>query len=442
MLFSAFKHFLETREIESNSKVLLAVSGGVDSMVMADLFQRSKLPFSIAHCNFKLRAEESEKDTTLVHNYALSLDIPFYCEYFDTTAYAEENNLSIEMAARNLRYDWFYRIAEEDGFDYIAIAHHRDDSLETFILNWTRGAGIKGLTGIDEMNHKILRPLIEVSRDDIIEYADIYNIPFRHDASNDSEVYLRNIVRHSILPQIDRLNDKARAKMNQSISYLKQVENIYRDSIAQAKERVVYRNDDESICIDKEALLDFIEPEQLLYEIIYPLGFNSKQVGQVMHSVQYSISGKTFLSQCYKLVNDRDKLLIYSNQDLNQDIEFQFSIDCLSSTLPIPMEIEVKEWTRTCDIVRNPKIAYIDLDKISEPLVLRHWKRGDKFRPLGMRGFKKVSDYFIDRKWNIQQKESAWILCSGDEIIWIVGERLDDRFKVHKATIKALIIRL
>ncbi|MDC1107075.1 tRNA lysidine(34) synthetase TilS [Prolixibacteraceae bacterium] len=437
MIQVAFEDFLYDELENVNCKILLAVSGGIDSMVMADLFVKSNYNVVIANCNFHLRGEESDEDTRLVERYAKNNQVICYLKDFNTRIYAQENSISIEMAARDLRYEWFHELLRENNYDYIATGHHRDDSLETFVLNWSRGTGIKGLTSIRKRNVKVLRPLINISRAEVVSYAKHNNIPFRHDSSNDSDIYLRNIVRHNILPEIDRLNIKARNNMQRSIGYLQQVESVYNWAINLAINDIV-QEDSEAIYIDKEKLLCFVSPEQLLFEILQPRGFNSKLVHQVIQTLESSISGKVFYSDSYRLICEREKLYLLQR---NSDVRLDFSLkdDSLTCLEEFGYRVSLEEWSRESEVEKNNEIAYVDANMITGKWSVRSWKQGDRFRPLGMKGEKKLSDYFIDRKWSTIKKEKALVLCDGGQIVWLMGERLDDRYKVTSQTTSVYI---
>lgn len=440
MINQDFEKFVQN-EMDSDCKTLLAVSGGVDSMVMMDMFYRRGLPIAIAHCNFKLRGEESDKDTEMVKAYAESLSIPLFCQYFDTELYAQQNNLSIEMAARELRYQWFNELAEKHGYPQIAVAHHRDDSLETFVLNWARGTGIRGLTGIKAKNLNVVRPLLTISRAEVVAYAKDHKIPFRHDSSNDSDAYLRNIVRHKVLPNIDRINSQARNNMQQSIDYLQQVEKVYDWAIEMAKKNVLSEVEGE-VRIMKELLLSFVSPEQLLYELLYPYGFHPRQIHKILSSMEGSISGKEFYANNHRLRCERDFLVLEKGHEVLDKHSYSVDLNDDSIVSPIKMKIEKMNWNADSVIPRTKERVLLDVDAVDEQLILRRWEKGDRFKPLGMKGFKKLSDYFIDRKWTSKQKESCWILCNQKDIVWIVGERLDDRYKVTSTTKQVYSITL
>lgn len=424
-------------KIERFDSICLALSGGIDSMVLANLLLESDFHFSIAHCNFNLRGEESTLDYRFVQNWAKKNSIPFYSISFETEEYAQNNKLSIEMAARELRYNWFDQLINEYEFKAMMVAHHRDDSLETFLLNLARGTGIRGLTGIDQIKGRFVRPLISFSRVQIEEYAKLNQLTYREDKSNESTIYRRNKVRHDILPQLDELNPSFRTNMMRTIAHLQAIQSIALEQISLQRTKIVKEENKSLIKIEGEALLSTVEPTTYLFEYIKEYGFNGKLCKQIIQSLEEKNSGKEFFSISHRIVLDRGILNLMPIAKQNNStfiIHYPFDKPIENSLLELSI-IEVNDSFR---IERNPNIAYIDLDKISESMLCRHWKQGDTFRPLGMRGKKKISDFFVDKKFSLMQKEETWLLTHKEDIVWVVGHRMDDRFKVTNSTRKIL----
>jgi tRNA(Ile)-lysidine synthase len=427
-------HFLENikekKLFDAGQKVLLAVSGGIDSMVMLYLFERSGFDYGIVHCNFQLRGVESDRDEEFVKTQVLIHGVPSFFKRFDTEEYAQINGISIEMAARELRYDYFEKIRTENGYDCIATAHHSDDLIETFFLNLTRKTGIKGLTGIKEKSGKIIRPMLFASRADIEKYASEQYIEYMEDSTNSEVVYQRNYLRHKILPLFSSLNPAFKKNMLASIENLKDAEAIYSEYFEKEKQRVVEITSDAQI-IDIGNLKKAAHSRLLLFEILTQSNFNPAVAEEVFQSLTNE-SGKQFYSKKHRLVKDRKKLFIseISNSDTrifyieNDDVELFEPFDLTIEKLP----------SGNFKISKEQNIACLDLEKLEFPLLMRKWQEGDYFQPLGMTGFKKLSDFFIDEKVPVHQKENTWLLCSGEKIVWIVGMRIDNRFKIDSKT--------
>jgi tRNA(Ile)-lysidine synthase len=438
-MYNKFKQFVEeNRLFKPGDKVLLTVSGGVDSMVLLHLFEQSGYNYGVAHCNFKLRGSESDGDEEFVRKKVLSHGMPAFFETFDTKEYAAINGISIEMAARELRYNFFEKVRAENGFDYIATAHHQDDLIETFFLNLSRKTGIKGLTGIKKKSGKIIRPLLFATRKEIEKYSDDYYVEYREDSSNNEIIFQRNFLRHKILPLFSELNPVFKKNLLATVENLKDAEQVYTATLQTEKRGVVTKKTDETI-IDIEALLKTPFPKILLHEILTEYNFNATVVDEVYNSFSTD-SGKQFYSKTHRALKDRNKLFI---SVIKNEEEQVFYIEEKDIELFEPLDISVQKLSAEgFEIIKKANVACIDLSKIEFPLMIRKWRQGDYFQPLGMTGFKKVSDFFIDRKIPIHQKENTWILCSGKKIVWIMGHRLDNRFKVTPATSTVLKIEI
>ncbi len=438
-MFDQFIQNLEEKQLfEHNQKVLLAVSGGIDSMVLLHLFEKSGFEYGIAHCNFQLRGEESDGDEQFVRDQVQQHGIPSFFETFETTEYANVKGISIEMAARELRYEFFERIRSEHNYDYIATAHHQDDLIETFFLNLSRKTGIKGLSGIKDKKGKIIRPLLFAGREEIEQYAVQNYLEYREDSTNSQVVYQRNFLRHKILPLFGELNPAFKKNMLASVDNLREAEKVYASAIECEKERIV-KTEGESTIISITALQRSEFSKTVLLEILSEFGFNPSVVDEVFASL-VTLSGKQFFSKTHRLVKDREKLFV---SELNTEEKRIYYIEEDDMELFAPLDISIEKLDADdFTISKERHIACIDLDEVAFPLLIRKWKQGDYFQPLGMTGFKKVSDFFIDQKIPIHEKENTWLLCSGKKIVWIMGLRLDNRFKVTPDTKQVLKIEM
>lgn len=425
----------EHQLLEDGSKVIVGVSGGADSVALLDILHSLKYKCVVAHCNFHLRGEESNRDAFFVEELCQKYNLKYERVDFDTEAYAEIHSISIEMAARELRYNWFEQIRTIHLADKIAVAHHRDDSVETILLNLIRGTGIRGLTGIAAQNNNIIRPLLCLSRKDILEYLKDRGLKYVDDSTNNEDLYTRNKIRLNIIPLLETINPSVKDSIIRTGEHLSQVENIYNFYIQQVKADVL---SDDSINI--RTLIKYLEPEAILYELLAPYNFNTATVRQVFESI-ISQSGKIFYSDTHKLIKDREFFIIKKREKLSVDSFLIREEDRLMS-YPLQLSIETIQIDNGFVIEKNKNILYLDKDKIKFPLTLRRWHQGDWFIPFGMKGKKKVSDYFTDQKFTLFEKEEAWLLCSENDIVWIVGERSDDRFKIDKSTTQILKIQI
>jgi tRNA(Ile)-lysidine synthase len=428
------ERFLENIKIkklfEPNQKILLAVSGGIDSMVMLYLFEKSGFDYGIVHCNFQLRGDESDQDEEFVKKQVLIHGVSSFFKRFDTEEYAQINGISIEMAARDLRYEYFEKIRIEHHYDFIATAHHSDDLIETFFLNLSRKTGIKGLTGIKDKSGKIIRPLLFASRDEIEKFASENYIEFREDSTNSEVFYQRNFLRHRILPLFSELNPSFKKNILASIENLKDAETVYSGFFETEKQKVIENATDSQI-IDIEKLRKSEHPKILLLEILTAFNFNPSVTEEVFQSLE-SESGKQFYSKTHRLVKDREKLFVSEITEKENRI---FYIEAGDIELFAPFGINIEKLPGKDFKIRKEKnMACLDFEKLEFPLLIRKWQQGDYFQPLGMSGFKKVSDFLIDEKIPVHEKENTWLLCSGNKIVWIIGHRIDNRFKIRPET--------
>lgn len=417
-----------------NAKIIVGLSGGMDSMALIEILMQLNYTCIAAHCNFHLRGIESDNDEKFVKQWCLSKKIPFITTDFFTVKYAAQKKISIEMAARELRYNWFETIRQQYDADYISVAHHKDDSIETVLLNLIRGTGIKGLTGISPKNGYIVRPLLSISRSDIEKYIIENEIPYVTDSTNEENIYTRNMLRLSIMPILKEINPAIKDALYRTSQNLFEAEKIYRNSINDSIKKV-YKNG----VIEINKLKKETSPQSILFEILSTLGFTPSTIEDVYESMD-KISGKTFYSESHRLIKDREKFLIDDLSENYSESE-SYLIDNDVNELTMPLNLIIEKVKSPVEIQKNRSFLYADLDKLTFPLHLRKWKSGDWFIPFGMKGKKKLSDYFTDQKFSIKDKEDAWLLLSGNEIVWIVGERSDDRFKITNATENILIIK-
>lgn len=428
------QHINELVDSAPSKTFLLAVSGGADSSVLAYLFAHCQLNFAIAHCNFHLRGEESNLDMMLTRRMAQDYGVTYFEKEFNTKAEQEKSGDSIEMVARNLRYTWFKEIGIE--YDYIVTAHHANDNAETVLLNLSRGTGLKGLTGIPEQNGKILRPLLPFSAQQIRQFAAEKNIAFRNDSSNFSDTFHRNKIRLSVIPKLEEVNPQLIQTFSHNSQILRQQYQFYQHQIEKIKNDLVQIQGEETIIpLDKLSLLD--DKILILNEILRNYGFNEDNVKQIIHSEQ-GPSGKKFLSSTHVLVKDRNYLII---NHLTSDTHHSIMINSWEELSLYGFQICQCSINQKPIFENNPNIIYVDEKKINFPLILRHWKSGDFFFPFGMKGSKKLSDFFTNQKIDILTKDKIWLLCDGEKIIWVVGFRSDDRFKIDNKTTNYIKIK-
>jgi len=436
----AFKKYLRDKNLFSpEDKIILTVSGGVDSMVMLYLFQNMEYPFVVAHCNFHLRGDESDGDEKFVREYCDKNNLKLFVKHFDTRGYASENGISIEMAARNLRYEWFSQLLKENSFTWIATAHHQDDMIETMLINLSRGTGIRGLTGIAAKSGKIVRPMLFADRHQILQFSDKEKIYFRNDSSNDDIYFQRNRIRHVILPAFDKLNPLFRRNALRTAGILDDTEKIFKQKIEEEKKNI-FEYDGQTIHIPIRSLEKLNPLSTYLFEFLRPYGFNSIQVDEICHSF-YAEAGKCFYSSSHRLVKDRIDLIL-TGRGSSLSNRYYIEKDVTVINAPIPLGLEVLDMDSVFILSRSSNVVDIDLNLLNFPLILKRWEGGEYFRPLGMSGFKKLSDFFTDEKMSIPEKEETWILYSGKNIVWIIGKRVDDRYKITKQTKTVLRITI
>ena len=414
-------------------KWLLAVSGGLDSMTMLHLMLKSKVSVAVAHCNFALRAHESEQDALFVQNFCLEHQIPCFVNTFDTKQYALNHKFSTQMAARELRYNWFENLRQSEGFDFICTAHHLDDQLETFLINLSRGTGIHGLTGIPAMQNNICRPLLTFSRAQIENYAQSHKISWREDASNQSDSYLRNKIRHQITPPLKSISSDFLYSFQKTLYHLQDSKDLTSDALQRFQDEAVMQKDDQTI-INIEKLLQFQNPKAYLYAFLSPFGFTAWE--DIFQLIQ-SQSGKWVDSPSHRLLKNRATLLLTRSK--NEESEY-FYINNEQEVINFPLKLCFSQVSSLGE--SNANTIFVDLELVTYPLLIRKWQIGDRFFPLGMNGSKKLSKYFKDEKMSLHDKELTWVLCSHNEIVWVIGKRFDRRFQVSNTTKMILQITL
>lgn len=431
MLVEKFQRYIKDHAlVEPDDKILLTVSGGVDSMVMMDLFVSAGYHVGVAHCNFQLRGDESEEDEVLVAKRAAAYGIPFYNYRFDTYKEMEATGESVQMAARRLRYNWFNQLSTEHGYDAISIAHHADDSIETFFINLMRGTGLKGLTGIHKVNGKIIRPLLFASRREILDYASLKKIPFREDSSNQSTKYMRNKIRLGIVPILRDINPNFTELMGTNISRLTDAQ-LFIDRCLETILSNVVTKADGLTTIDPTK----IDPKMPLNYVVYEImssgyGFKGDVVDGLFEALQRGATGKRFYSKDYAAYIDRGRIVV-APITCNDACETEMKIN--AHKMYCGNNIIIAEHTDIdkIDSLRQPEnIALLDEDKLQWPLKFRKWHEGDTFIPFGMDGHKKVSDFLINEKVSLPEKERQFVMVSGEDIVWLVGRRIDDRYRV------------
>ena len=440
-MLEKFESFVSDNNLFSkDDRILIALSGGVDSIVLSHLMCRANYKISLAHCNFHLRDEESNRDEAFVRRWAKENNIPLFVKEFDTYQYMKENKLSLEMAARDLRYNWFNSLLESEGFTCLCTAHHLDDSIETFFINLLRGTGIAGLHGIKVKNDKIVRPLLFATREEILSYAKQNNISYVEDSTNSETKFTRNKIRHNLFPVLREINPNFEFALKKDIEYLNDTEFIFRREIEKTKKEII-ETEQEVIKINISKLKQLNPMKIYLYEILSEYGFNETNINDILSCLD-EISGKQFFSKTHRLVKDRQYIFIDVIKN-NTTNDFFLIDNCQSSLIyPLKMQIELLRDLKFINISKDKNIAMLDADLLKFPLILRKWRQGDSFVPFGMKKEKKLSDYFTSNKYSLLDKENQWILCSEEKIVWLVAERIDDRFRISNKTKNILKIEV
>ncbi|AOW21565.1 tRNA lysidine(34) synthetase TilS [Urechidicola croceus] len=419
-----------------DKKLLIAISGGIDSVVLTHLLKLSHYNISLAHCNFNLREKESNLDEKFVKNLAQNLDINYYTISFETEKYAAQNKLSIQMAARELRYEWFEKIRQENNLDYILTAHHKDDVLETFLINFTRGTGLEGLTGIPETNGYVVRPLLNFTREEIEFFAKNNSIKWREDQSNTSTKYFRNKIRHKIIPILKELNSNLMDSFDNTLTNLNESQQIINDKISDLKDKIII-TEEGTLKLKIEQIKELSNPKAYLFQLLKGYGFTEwNDISNLLNAQ----SGKQIQSKTHRVIKDRSYLLLTK---LNCDTHnLNYKIDAKTNSFEnSEFKLLFKNSKEHLPSNSSNSIVYIDKNLLNYPLNVRKWEKGDYFYPIGLGGKKKLSKFFKDEKMSILEKEKTWLLCTElNEIIWVIGKRLDNRFKITDKTTQTLKI--
>ena len=435
-MLKAFKnHIKQQLPFLKESKLLVAISGGVDSVVLTHLCKEANLDFALAHCNFNLRGKESDADESFVLELAEDLDIEVFIQNFDTESFAKNHKLSIQLAARKLRYDWFFELSEQLDFDFILTAHHADDNLETFLINLSRGTGLEGLKGIPEVNGTIVRPLLPFSREDIKDYAKSNHLKWREDSSNASTKYLRNKLRHDVIPVLKDINPDVLANFQSTLAHLNDSSTIVEDAVDSFLNKAIVNIDDRQISYKISEFEALNNPKAYLFEIFKDYGFTQWKDIENLLTAQ---SGKLVFSKNHQLLKDRECLILseMSSEEKQETI----------SILETETEVKIPTGTLVFNTVNNIEetnvsTIYIDKKTLNYPLTVRYWQEGDYFYPLGMQGKKKLSKFFKDEKLSLLDKQNTLLLCSNHQVVWVINHRADNRFKITKQTQNILKIK-
>lgn len=446
MLHAFLTYINEQKLFEPAEKVLLTVSGGKDSVAMLDLFCGANILFAVAHCNFQLRGIDSENDKLFVERLCQEKNIEFYSKTFDTKTYAKKNKVSIEMAARTLRYEWFESLRQTLNFDYIATAHHLNDSIETVLLNLTKGTGISGLKGISAKKGHIIRPMLFASRKEIDGYVAEKSLSWREDSSNASNDYQRNLIRNQVVPLLKKINPNLDETFARNLERFQSLEADFRKNLSHFKATVM-REENGVFFLKITNIKYWQSANYFLEELLKEFGFNYFQSKEIFNSLD-GLSGKVFHAENFTLLKDREELVIsppslpektislrINLEEINKGQTFDFLDKNLRFSVLDIEEIDGK-------FERNSSVLFADFEKITFPLTLRQWQTGDWFIPLGMKGKKKISDFLIDKKTSLNLKKNIFLLTSQDSVVWVAGQRADDRFKLTNTTKKTLKVEI
>ena len=440
MIHSFLENIENNKLFDKSDKVLLAVSGGMDSVIMAHLFSQAGLNFSIAHCNFQLRGEASDEDEKFVEGLARNFQVQYFSKSFDTLAYAAQQGISTQMAARELRYGWFEELRKTNGFSYIATGHHKDDHSETVLINMVRGTGLSGLQGIRKKWGHIIRPLWDFTRKEISQYCNESEIQYREDTTNMETNYIRNKIRHQVIPHLKEINPSFNDSMVKLSSIAEQTGELLHYLLEKQFELFVKKKE-QKLWIEINRLQLLPCASLVLYHLLNPYGFQGAVVDEIIGSLAGQ-PGKKFFSASHLCLRDREYLMV---SPLEQKADFQqIPIDKLAGEVSFPegkLQLFLHEAFRIEQIKKEHNVAFLDAEKLQFPITLRTLKEGDYFYPFGMSGKKKLSDYFVDEKVPLTGKQNKWLLCIGEDIVWVIGMRTDERYRITQPVCKALEVK-
>ena len=435
-LVKQFQEYIKSHELFSKTDhLLVAVSGGVDSVVLCELLARNGYRFSIAHCNFQLRGKESDRDEVFVRTLADRYQSEMSVKKFDTTAYAEKKKVSIQVAARELRYEWFHALLESTpsagGANWIVTAHQLDDNIETVLMNFFKGTGLSGMRGMLSKSGKVVRPLLFARKDELVQFAKASGLKWVEDSSNESDKYSRNYLRHQVIPLIEKIYPSAIENLQNNIERFTEIEKTYHAAVQLELKKLIERKGEE-LHIPILKLKKSASPKTLIYEIINPLGFAAVRVQEVMDLMEAE-TGRYLVSATHRILKNRNWFII---SPLQTELQEQVMVDASQKHVhfqPGTLHLRIKP-AAEIQLTSTNGSALLDAGKISYPLMVRRWKQGDYFYPLGMPKKKKLARFFIDQKLSLAQKEKVWVIEMDKKIVWIVGMRIDDRFKVTPNT--------
>lgn len=443
-MLTRFKNYISQQSLFCQKQEgLLAISGGIDSVVMAHLFHVSGYPFAIAHCNFHLRPGDCDRDEAFVRSLAQTYGVPIYVRQCDTLTYAQQQGLSVEEAARNLRYEFFEQLRSEHHYHYIATAHHRDDSAETFFLNLLRGTGLAGLHGILPRNGYVVRPLLPFSRAEIEQYADLHGLAHVEDSTNSSLAYRRNQIRHQLMPLLREISPAVDDTMAQTISHLADAEILYRRAVEQELQKVV-RHDQGQITIPLSSLSSLHPQRTLLFELLHPYGFTATVVDNLIALQPSPHYGQQFFSATHQLLRTSSHLLITPLLPPSSQTEsYEISSSLQRPSLPIALRFSLLAPSQCTSLRVPPSEIMLDYQSVLFPLTLRRWRHSDRISPFGMRGTKPVSDLFTQHHLTPQQKANTWLLVdAAGTILWVIGLRASRYHAVQPSTTRILRIEV
>ncbi len=443
-MINRFKDYIRQHKlINKDEEVLLAISGGIDSVVMLDLFSRTGMKFAISHCNFKLRMFESDDDELFVRQLAHKYNVEVYVNWCNTKDYAKKNKLSIQEAARELRYAWFNQVCSHNNYGKIAVAHHQDDKIETFIINLFRGAGLKGLKSIPVKRQNIIRPLLFATRKEIEEYAKEYMLEHREDSSNSEDYYLRNKIRHQLIPKMEEISSGSSNSIKKSIENIVDADNFLNSIVGEKLKELLISSSDGTKKIPIREIKEIKPFNTWVFYLLNEFGFIRQITDNICVAlIEGNCTGLRFNSTDHELLIDREHLII--REAVNESTQRKYNIPESKHYITNPLKINFERLKNQPDFVfsKEKHIAYFDADKLAFPLTLRKWQPGDRIIPFGMTGSKLISDILIDLKVNSFEKENVYVMMSGEKIIWLIGYRSSNDFRVKESTSEILVMEL